>query len=75
MKKRILTVGVIAALALVSFLASCKKEESCMCNETDYEGYNATRKIDPSSFGASNCADLQIKLKIQAGGEYDYNCY
>jgi hypothetical protein len=79
MKKRIISLGIIAAFGFGTFLASCGKEEdnntSCSCTESDYEGYSATRNVTPSSYGAASCADLELKLKKEGGGEYMYSCH
>jgi hypothetical protein len=66
MKKKIVLVGVIAAMGLGAFFVSCEKEEeskSCSCSEN---GSSARRTIDPSSYGVSNCSDLELKLKVAA---------
>jgi hypothetical protein len=78
MKKRIFIVGLVALIGLSVFFISCKEEESkkCSCTETDYSGYSATRELDPASYGATNCSDLEVKLRMQAGSnsDYDYTC-
>lgn len=77
MKKRLIFVSLAALVTLGAFLSSCDKDESasCTCTETDYMGYSATQTLDPASFGATNCSDLTIKLRMQADGEFDYSCY
>lgn len=82
MKKKFFLVGAIAVMGLGAFLVSCDKEEDgaqsikCTCTETDYSGYSATRELDPASYGATNCSDLEIKLRMQAGSnsDFDYSC-
>jgi hypothetical protein len=79
MKKQFLLVGVIVAMGLGLFFMACDDDEdnekSCSCTESDYSGYNATRNVTPSSYGAANCADLELKLKAQSDGEYIYSCH
>lgn len=77
MKKRIFLACAVTMACLTMFLISCNKEgDTCTCTETDYEGYSATRELDPASYGATNCSDLEIKLRMQAGSysEFDYTC-
>jgi hypothetical protein len=76
--KKFLLVGSIAVFGLVAFLVSCSKdddEKSCSCTESDGYGYNATRNVTPSSLGASNCSDLELKLQKESDGEYYYSCH
>ena len=80
MKKKFFLVGVIVTMGFGAFLVSCSKDDdggskTCSCQESDYSGYNATRNVSPSSYGAANCADLELKLRQQAGGEYNYSCH
>ena len=76
MKKRIITGMAVTLSAVCIFCAvSCEKENTmCTCTETDY-GYSATQQVDPSSFGAKNCSDLAVKLRMANGSNFDYNCY
>jgi len=76
MKKRLIFISLTGLCTLCAFLASCDKDEpsACSCTETDYMGYSATQTLDPASFGATNCSDLEIKLRMQADGEFDYSC-
>ncbi len=77
MKRKIMLIGIITTMGLSAFLVSCSKDESntCSCQESDFSGYNATRNVSPSSYGASNCADLELKLRQQSGGEFMYSCH
>jgi hypothetical protein len=82
MKKKILLASVIATCCLGAFLMSCSKDEdnsskkkSCTCTESDGEGYSASREIDPASFGATSCADLELKLRVAAPDQdFSYSC-
>jgi len=75
MKKKVFSLFAVALSAFAICLTACEDEESsCTCTETDYEGYNATKELNPESFGAKNCSDLAVKLKMQADGEFDYSC-
>ncbi len=67
---KFLLVGIIALLGGAIFLVSCDKESSCVCNSS----HGLTRTIDPSSFGAANCADLEIVLESQASDGLTYSC-
>jgi hypothetical protein len=75
--KKILLVSAIAVFGLGAFLGSCSSDDdkACSCTESDGYGYNATRNVTPSSYGASNCADLELKLKKETNGEYYYSCH
>ena len=75
MKKRIITVIAVMLSAVCVFcVVSCENEDTmCTCTETG-SGYSATQQVDPSSFGAKNCADLAVKLRM-ASSDFDYNCY
>lgn len=76
MKKVFFLATIIALCTTCLFvITSCEKEEKmCTCTETDY-GYSSTQQVDPSSFGAKNCSDLAVKLRMANGSEFDYNCY
>lgn len=76
MKKYILILG-LSLFSFSSFLISCSDDnDMCTCTESDYESnYTATKELDPSSFGATNCSDLAIKLRVATGEDFDYNCY
>lgn len=63
---------------LSMFLVSCDEDEdskSCTCTE---EGYSGSRTIDPASYSAKNCSDLELKLaeaSVQAGyGRSYFHC-
>jgi hypothetical protein len=74
MKKKMIA-GVIAALVLTSFLTSCEEDSSSSsttCNCTSSHGLSRT--IDPASFGAKNCADLEIVMEAQASDGITYSC-
>ena len=77
MKKQIFAVIAITVCTVCMFaVTSCKKDEaqSCTCTESDY-GYSNTRQLDPASYGATNCSDLEVKLRMASNGEFDYNCH
>lgn len=77
MKKRLIFIALLFFGTLSASLVSCDKDDeskSCTCTETDYQGYSATQTLDPASFGATNCSDLTIKLRMQSDGEFDYSC-
>ncbi|MDR1592175.1 MAG: hypothetical protein LBS16_04745 [Prevotellaceae bacterium] len=77
MKTKFILVSLTAIIGLVVFLVSCSKDDemkSCNCTEHDGYGYSATRVVAPASFGASNCSDLELKLKTASGGEFYYTC-
>ena len=68
----------LLALCLGTLLiTSCKKSTRCQCEE-----YSATSTIDffeadPESWGATNCGDLQIKLRqvaLQEGYNHGFRC-
>lgn len=76
-KNKILLVTLSMVFSISSFLISCSKdddEKSCYCTETDYEGYSASQTVNPASFGAANCSDLVVKLRMASNGEFDYSC-
>lgn len=70
-------VGLIATFGLTVFIASCKDHSndssSCLCSNGEM-----SRTIDPSSYGASNCSDLELKLETAAaqtsGEDMEYSC-
>jgi len=76
MKKKFYSLCVVALSVFAICLTACKDDEPsfCTCTETDYEGYTASKTLDPASFGATNCSDLEVKLRMQADGEFDYAC-
>jgi hypothetical protein len=78
MKKKYILVCLVVLCGLTMFIASCSKDEeskSCTCTESDGEGYSASKVIDPASFGASNCSDLALKIRIAEGsGDFSYSC-
>lgn len=77
MKKRLIFITILSLGTLSASLVSCDKDDdskSCTCTETDYSGYSATQTLDPASFGATNCSDLAIKLRMQADDDFDYSC-
>lgn len=87
MKKHFFAVMMIAISAAGLFaVSSCSKDDdddnnkgnsSCTCTEENDSGYKASRKLDPKSYGATNCSDLEVKLRMQAGYDSDfyYSCY
>lgn len=78
MKKQILAALLISISTACVFFTSCKDddEKSCSCTEFDTEtGYSASQTLDPSSYGATNCSDLAVKLNMQMyNSEYYYSC-
>ncbi len=76
--KKCFFISAVALLAFSSFLVSCSEDDepstSCTCTESDGYGYSESQKLDPSSFGATNCSDLAIKLRM-ANGDFWYNCF
>ena len=82
MKKKFFLVGVIALFSLGAFIVSCSKDDpvskSCTCTEyADGYAYN-TRTLDPESWGAKNCSDLQLKLRaeaLQSGYDETFDCH
>ena len=71
MKKKFLLVGVIAIFGLSAFLTSCEKDEpeekSCVCTERNPSGAVSTGETYyPSSWGAKDCSELQVKLRVEA---------
>ncbi len=76
MKKESLMAIIIAIIAISIFvITSCQKNpSSCTCTESDPDyGYYASQKLDPASFGAKNCSDLAIKLKM-SNPDFYYTC-
>lgn len=81
MKKTFLILAVLAVSATAA-LTSCSEDEEikktmCTCIEEDDYGYKEQSKLDPASFGATNCSDLAIKLRMAGGydSEFYYSCY
>lgn len=75
--KKILLVGAIAAMTLGLFLASCEKAEDKACTCTESGDGDGTRDVTPSSYGAKNCSDLELKLtqaSVQSGFDSDFTC-
>jgi hypothetical protein len=75
MKKKFLIVGLVSVCCLGAFLVSCDKDEpsqKCTCTEQDGAGYSESQELDPASYGATNCSDLAVKLKMAAGVDSDY---
>ena len=59
MKKQIILIGTITMLGLGAFLASCSSTEpSCNCTING----NMSASIVLSSYEATDCADLQVKM-------------
>lgn len=72
-KVKFLLVGTIAIFGMAAFLVSCDKGDSdstCVCRSS----HGLTRTIDPASFGASNCSDLEIVMEAQASDGITYSC-
>ena len=64
MKKVLILAVAIFSLMLFS---QCSKSSSCKCEEYDATGYYYGSKVmDPESWGAKNCSDLEVKLRTQA---------
>lgn len=76
--RRILIVA--AAVFSMVLFTQCSKSTSCKCeeydNETHYHAGSTT--MDPESWGAKNCNDLELKLRAQAlqiGYDGRYECH
>lgn len=68
-----------AALFSLMLLSQCNKSSSCKCDEYDATDnyYYGSRVVDPASWGAANCSDLELKLRAQAlqsGYDERFNC-
>ena len=82
MKKAFLILAVLA-ISTTTALTSCSEDEEikktmCTCTEEDdYGYYKEQMQLDPASFGATNCSDLAVKLRMSAGydSEFYYSCY
>ena len=74
MKKLICLAGVLCCLLLA--LPSCSKDSKCHCNEYDADDGRlvGSGTMNASSFGAANCSDLELKLKMASGGDFYYQC-
>lgn len=48
----------------------------CTCVETSYDGsyYVEKDNMDPASYGATNCSDLTIRLRMESNGARNYDC-
>lgn len=57
-------------------LPSCSKDSTCHCNEYDADDgrFVGSATMNASSMGAANCSDLELKLKMQTGGDFYYQC-
>lgn len=75
MKKIFSTALLAVALLGGVALTSCSKDKSCTCTETDlWDGSKTSRELDPESFGAKNCSDLEVKLRAAQDDDFDYSC-
>ena len=74
MKKFYLLVSLSFCTLLV--LPSCSKDSKCHCNEYDADNGRlvGSGTMNASSFGAANCSDLELKLKMASGGDFYYQC-
>lgn len=68
------------ALFGVLLFAQCSKSFSCRCEEYDATDgyYYGSKDMDPESWGAKNCSDLEIKLRteaLQSGFNEIFRCY
>lgn len=59
---------------------SCEKEDSsCVCTEYDEYGYSyGSTTINPGSYGAKTCSDLEKKLRgeaLKAGYDETFSCH
>ncbi len=68
------------ALFGVLLFAQCSKSSSCRCEEYDATDgyYYGSKDMDPESWGAKNCSDLEIKLRteaLQSGFNEIFRCY
>lgn len=69
-----------AALFNLMLFSQCSKSSSCKCEEYDATDnyYYGSTTMDPESWGAKNCNDLEIKLRMQAlqsGYDEYFKCY
>ena len=75
MKKIVL---LLAAVIVCITFSQCGKSTTCYCEEYDYDGYYyGATTIVPSSYGASNCSDLALKLRqaaLQSGYDETFRC-
>lgn len=72
-KLKLFLVGSVALMGTVVFFYSCSeelKDESCVCHSS----HGLTKTINPSSFGASNCSDLEVVMEAQASDGITYSC-
>lgn len=77
MKKAIILAAALFSLMLFS---QCSKSSSCKCEEYDATDnyYYGSTTMDPESWGAKNCSDLEIKLRteaLQSGYNEIFRCY
>lgn len=77
MKKHFIAVIMITISTVCLFtVSSCSKDDECTCTESGM-GSSSSRQLDPKSYGATNCSDLEVKLRMQAGydSDFDYSCH
>jgi len=77
MKKVIILTVALFGLMLFS---QCSKNSSCKCEEYDATDnyYYGSTTMDPESWGATNCNDLEIKLRmhaLQSGYDEYFKCH
>lgn len=70
----------VAAFFCLMLFPKCNKSSSCKCEEYDATDnyYYGSTIMDPESWGAKNCNDLEIKLRMQAlqsGYDEYFKCY
>lgn len=67
MKFKLFTAFIALGFLTIFIISSCEKSnESCTCTETLDDGTQYKETIAPSSFGASNCSDLALKLRMES---------
>jgi len=74
------TIMIIAALLSLFLFSQCSKNSSCKCEEYDATDnyYYGSTVMDPESWGAKNCSDLEIKLRteaLQSGYDEYFKCH
>lgn len=66
--------AMMVSMSTICVFTSCSEDDDCTCKEVG-QGYSSTRTLDPKSYGATNCSDLEIKLRMAAGYDSDFDYY
>lgn len=80
--KKLLVMLSLVTLVCIAF-SSCDdggdSSKSCTCTEYDETGSSyGSKTIDPASWGATNCSDLEVKLRkdaLQSGYNSTFSCH